>query len=583
MDKDALLKKAQEYLALETNQEFKADLQKVVDAENLEELNDRFYKDLEFGTGGLRGVIGGGFNRMNPYIVKQATQGLAEYILENAEGDKSAVIAYDSRNFSDLFAKEAALVLAANGVKVYLFPALRPTPELSFAVRYLKAAAGIVITASHNPAKYNGYKAYWSNGAQVIAPHDKGIIAKVRNVGSNIKSMAEQEALDSGMLEYLDDKIDDVFIETMKKYAVRPEVIEEYASSTSIVYTPLHGAGRTLVEKLFDQLGISYTTVPEQAEPDGNFPTAPFPNPEIAEAMQLSLDLAAEKKADLVMGTDPDADRLGIAVPDPSGKYVLITGNQLGCMLLHYLLESYEEKGCMPANPAAVKTIVTTKLAEAVAESYNVKLYDVLTGFKWIAAAMEQMEELGENYIFGFEESYGFLVEKETRDKDAVSAAFLAAELALYCKSQGISILDYLNNMYKKYGFYQEFLISRYFEGEKGLHIMQGLMEEIRSNPPASFGGLNVAVIRDLQSGKAFDVATETESKIDLPSSNVMQFILSDGTVFTARPSGTEPKIKFYGSCCRSVDNGFEKAQDEVNSIIQAIEDDVNAIINSVG
>ncbi|MBN2653399.1 MAG: phospho-sugar mutase [Spirochaetales bacterium] len=582
MNKENLLKKAQEYLSLENSQEFREDLQKVIDANDYEELNDRFYRELEFGTGGLRGVIGGGFNRMNPYTVSQATQGLANYINENVTTNKSVVIAFDSRNYSEEFAKSAAMVLAGNGIKVYLFPTLQPTPVLSFAVRYLNATSGIVVTASHNPAKYNGYKAYWNNGAQVISPVDKGIIEKVRNVGSSIKTISEKEALDNGSLTYLDKEIENKFIETVKKYSIRPEVIKEYAKTTSIVYTPLHGTGRVLIERLFTELGISYDTVAEQAEPDGNFPTAPFPNPEIAEAMQMALDLAASKKADLVMGTDPDADRLGIAVPDPSGKYVLITGNQLGCMILHYMLESYKEKGIMPKNPAAVKTIVTTQLAIDIANSFNVKSYDVLTGFKWIAAAMEEMERLGESYIFGFEESYGYLVEKETRDKDAISAAFMTAELALYCKSKGISLLDYLNSIYKKYGYYKEFLISKYFEGEKGLKIMQGLMDNLRADTPSSFGGLKVTKIRDLKSSEEFDVATERTTQIELPSSNVMQFILEDGTVFTARPSGTEPKIKFYGSCCRSTENGFENAQEQVNSVIAAIEEDVNQIINSI-
>ena len=575
MENSELLKLAEKYLALETNQHFIDDLKKIIDKENYKELNDRFYTELSFGTGGLRGVIGGGLNRMNPYIVKRTTQGLADYVLSAGVNDPSAVIAYDSRNFSDLFAKEAALVFAANGIKASLFSSLRPTPELSYAVRELKATTGIVLTASHNPAEYNGYKVYWDDGGQIVAPHDKGIIEKVRSVGDDIKSISWEEASEKGLVRLIDSEIDDKFIKMVKSYSLRPELLKEKGSDVSIVYTPLHGTGTMLVERVLKESGINVITVPEQREPDGNFPTVDFPNPEESSALKMALDLAREKRADLLMGTDPDADRLGIAVPS-GNEWVLISGNQLGALLADYIFMSLKEQGRLPEKPAFVKTIVTTCLQEKIAQSYGAASYDVLTGFKYIAEKIKHFETTGENYIFGGEESYGYLVETETRDKDAVSAAFLTAEMALYHVSEGRTVLDALNDLYKKHGYYEEFLISKYFKGQSGLEIMKGLMENLRGITPKTIGGIKVKTAKDYRAKIEKDIASGSTEPIDLPSSNVLQWKLEDSSIVTARPSGTEPKIKFYCSCVEPVTSDVAAAKETVKTKIDAIKTNVN-------
>lgn len=575
MENSELLKLAEKYLALETNRHFTDDLKKVIAIEDYKELNDRFYTELSFGTGGLRGIIGGGFNRMNPYIVKRATQGLANYVISAGAVKPSAVIAFDSRNFSDLFAKEAALVLAANGIKVSLFSSLRPTPELSYAVRELNATTGIVITASHNPAAYNGYKVYWEDGGQIVAPHDKGIIAEVRKAGDDIKSISWEDASEKGLVRLIDSEIDDKFTQMIKTYSLRPGLLKEKGADITIVYTPLHGAGTMPVERVLGESGINVITVPEQREPDGNFPTVEFPNPEESSALKMALDLAAEKKADLLMGTDPDADRLGIAVPS-AGGWALITGNQLGALLADYIFMSLKEKDRLPEKPAFVKTIVTTDLQEKIAKSYGAACYDVLTGFKYIAEKIRQFETSGENYVFGGEESYGYLVETETRDKDAVSAAFLTAEMALYHISEGRTVLDALNDLYKKYGYYEEFLISRYFKGESGLEIMNGLMDNLRGAVPGTIGGIKVKTVKDYREKISRDIASGLTVPIDLPSSNVLQWLLEDGSIVTARPSGTEPKIKFYCSCVEPVTSDVASAKETVKTKIDAIRTNVD-------
>lgn len=565
--------KALEYLKLEEHSIFKAEVQDLIDNNNENELKERFYKDLSFGTGGLRGVIGGGYNRMNPFTVRKATQGLANYVVNNVKGEKSAVIAYDSRNYADLFSLEAALVLCANGIKTYLFTSLRATPELSYAVRKLGTTTGIVVTASHNPAEYNGYKVYWSDGAQVTPPHDSGIIQEVSKVTTDIKTINKDEAIKQGLLVMIDSEIDEPYFDMVQKQALRPELIKEKAKDLKVVYTPLHGTGTFAIETLFNRLGLPIITVKEQREPNGDFPTVPFPNPEEASAMALSLELAKKEKANLVIGTDPDADRIGIAVPD-GDEYVLISGNQLGALLADYILRTKKELGTLPENPAFINTIVTTNLQNKIAESYGVTCFKVLTGFKFIGAKMKEFDETGDyNYVFGGEESYGFLIGTDVRDKDALSAATMAAEMALWNLDRGKTILEHLNEIYEKFGYYKETLISKYFKGISGIKIMDDLMTTLRTETPIELGGIKVKSFIDFKSGTTKNIATgEVLKNIDLPESNVLQFILEEGSIVTARPSGTEPKIKFYASCCSEKGLDLNKAKEIVDNKIKAIE-----------
>ena len=582
MTTEPIKNRAEEYIKLEKHPFFRSEVEALLrDDSKFEDLNDRFYTDLSFGTGGLRGVIGGGYNRMNPFTVKRATQGLANYIIKNVPEDKRiAAVSFDSRNYSDLFAEEAALVLAGNGIKTYLFTGLRPTPELSYAVRLKKACSGIMVTASHNPAEYNGYKVYWEDGAQVTPPHDKGIIAEVRDVTTNIKSLEKEEALKKGLLVYVDNEIDNPYIETVKALSLRPELIRAKGKMLKIVYTPLHGTGTMPVERVLSEMGIDVFTVPEQREADGDFPTVAFPNPEIAPAMDLSLKYARERKADLVLGTDPDADRLGIAVPD-GGKYVLISGNQLGALLADYIFSSLKELGKMPPRPAFINTIVTTDLQNRIAESYGAKTFKVLTGFKYIGELIRQFEaENSYSYVFGGEESYGFLAGTDVRDKDAVSAALLTVEMALWNVSCGRSVLDHLHEIYKKYGCYQEILIDRYFKGESGLNIMNNLMKTFRTEPPLDFTFAKVSEIRDLKDGTTFFVQkSRKEKNIDLPPSDVLQFLLEDGSLVTVRPSGTEPKIKFYASCRAEVKSSIKDAILSAKKKLESIEEIINGYL----
>jgi len=582
MDNSATLKKAEEYIQLEENAHFKNEVKQVIDDKNWDDLNDRFFMDLDFGTGGLRGVIGGGFNRMNPYTIRKASQGLANYIQKQDISQPSIAISYDSRNYADLFALEAALVFAANGIKSYLFSSLRPTPELSFAVRYLKTTAGIMVTASHNPAEYNGFKVFWNDGAQVTPPHDKGIISEVNAVSGKSETMSESRAIEEGLLVKIDKEVDEPYLKMVTELAIKPEMIKEYASQMKIVYTPLHGTGTFCVESVLNSLGIEYFTVPEQRDPDGNFPTVDFPNPEIAPAMDLALKYAKEQKADLVMGTDPDADRLGIAVPD-GDDYVLISGNQLGALLGDYIFNATKEKGNLPPKPAFINTIVTSEIQTLVAKSYGAATFKVLTGFKFIGAKIAEFEnDNSYQYMFGGEESYGYLVGTSVRDKDAVSAASLTAEMALWNKSRGMSILDHLKELWIKHGFFEEILISKYFKGEKGLNIIQDLMKELRNNPPSSWGGINVASVIDYSTGETYTPADgKTEKNIDLPPSNVLQYIMEEGSILTVRPSGTEPKIKFYASCCSAAGVPLEEAMKVVKSKTSAFDKEINTLLDS--
>ena len=588
MDKNEILARAKEYINEEKDQHFRQEVEELIKAENMAELEDRFYQNLEFGTGGLRGIIGGGTNRMNTWMINHATQGLANYFIktfpEKAKaGTLSAVIAYDSRRFSDVFAEATALIFAANGFKTYLFTSLRPTPELSFAIRTLGCDTGVVVTASHNPPQYNGYKAYWNDGAQVIEPHDTGIIDEV-NAVSTIKTISKEEALASGKLIMIDKEVDEKYWEMCKAQLFRPDVIKAKASEAKIVYTPLHGTGAMHVEKVLSDLGLTVITVPEQRIPDGNFPTVEKPNPEEAPALKMAVELAEKEKADVVMATDPDADRFGIAVPDANGKYVLITGNQMGALLTDYIIVSRKELGKMPANPAIVRSIVTSPFADKICAANGVKLVECLTGFKWIANVMAGFEKTNSNnYIFGFEESYGYNVETDVRDKDGVSAAAMCAEMTLYWRTQGKSLLQRLEELYTTYGYFQDSAISQNFPGASGGQTMKNIMTKLRTEGLKSLGGKTVLSIRDVGESVVYNPANpDKKEKLDLPKSNVIQFFLDGGTVVSARPSGTEPKIKFYINCVIENSSDLAKAKEEADKLIAAIDKEIKEVLDSV-
>jgi phosphoglucomutase len=583
LENSEIIKKAEEYIRFEKEPFFKKQVEDLVAKKDYAELSDRFYTELEFGTGGIRGVIGGGYNRLNSFIIQKTTQGLANYIKKTIKGDASVAIAYDSRRFSDVFSLEAAKVLAANGIKTFLYTSLRSTPQLSFTVRRLSATAGIVITASHNPAEYNGYKVYWSDGGQIIAPHDTGIVAEVRAVqGQQIVSLTKEEALTRGLLVMIDRDVDVPFVDMVKACVLRPRLVREKGATLKVVYTPLHGTGAVPVETAMTALGIPVVFVEQQKQPDGNFPTVEFPNPEEASAMKLALDLARKEKAHLVLATDPDADRLGIAVPD-GDEFVLLTGNQLGVLLLDYILTSRKERGTLPKRPAYVKSIVTTELGFLIARAGGVECFDVLTGFKFIADKMHEFESEpdGPQYIFGTEESYGFLVNTSVRDKDAVSAAVMTAEMALFHVSQGNSLLDRLNTIYETYGYFEETQVSRYFKGESGVTVMGNLMTSLRTSPPASFAGRKVVFVKDYKDGTTLDTKTGAKWKNSaLPSANVLQFVCADGTVITARPSGTEPKIKFYASCRGPAGQPLTDAKKAVKARIDTIKNEIAHLVD---
>jgi phosphoglucomutase len=584
--KTDILQRAKEYIEKEKDDNFRLEVSKLLE-EGTEaaqkELEDRFYQNLEFGTGGLRGVIGGGYNRMNTFVVKSATQGLASYIIKTfpkkaaaaGDGGLKAVIAFDSRRYSAEFAEAAALIFAANGIKTYLFSALRPTPELSFAIRYLGCDTGIVVTASHNPPQYNGYKAYWNDGSQVVPPHDAGIIDEV-NAVTDIKEISRKEALDKGLLVIIDKEVDEPYQAMVKSCLFRPDLIKEKANEVKIVFTPLHGTGALHVEKVLGDLGLKVITVPEQREGDGNFPTVSFPNPEEAAALDMAVKLGIKENADVVMATDPDADRFGIAVPSGCAgtEYVLVTGNQMGTLLADYIFLSLKELNKMPAKAAMINSIVTTGMQKAVAAHYGADNIECLTGFKWIADVMRKWEngESGaKDFVFGTEESYGYLVEKDVRDKDGVSAAALTAEMTIYWRNKGKSLLDRLDELYTICGYWQELGISKYFQGPEGPSIMNGIMEEYRKNPPKTLGGIDIAKVRDIKNGAD-----------GLPPSDVLQFFLADGTVVSARPSGTEPKIKFYASCRAEVGaEGLKAAKAEAERKLDAIKKDIRGIIGN--
>lgn len=545
---------------------------------NAKEIEERFYKDLEFGTGGLRGIIGAGTNRMNPYTIGKATQGLANYIKKQGRTQEGVVIAYDCRNMSPEFAKCAALVLCANQIPAYLFDELRPTPELSFAVRKLKAAAGIVITASHNPKEYNGYKVYWEDGGQAPYPRDEAIMDEVNAVKiEEVQRMEEEEAAGAGLLHIVGKEIDDDFIEKVKSLSLHPECIQEVADTLTVVYTPFNGTGSKPVRRVLSEMGFRKVyIVPEQEHPDGNFTTVGYPNPEDPKAFRLALELAKEKNADLVIATDPDADRVGVAVKDADGSYVHLTGNMSGVLLTEYVLSQRKAAGKLPENSAVVKTIVSTEMIRPIAEDYHVALYDVLTGFKYIGEKIKEFEESGNHtYAFGFEESYGSLAGDYARDKDAVAAAMLICEMAAYYKIQKLSLIDALQNLYKKYGYYQEGVRAVTLEGLDGVKKMQSIMDSLRKNGLKEFAGKTVAWVRDYQTKKFVNLLTGETEEDTLPKSNVLHYTFEDGGWMCVRPSGTEPKIKFYyGVKCKNVD---EAAQQGV-LLEQAVDEMVNAI-----
>lgn len=528
----------------------KEELKNIQDDDN--EIKERFYSDLAFGTAGLRGIIGAGINRMNIYVVRKATQGLADYILEQGTDKKRVAIAFDSRHMSPEFADEAALCLAANGIKAYIFESLRPTPELSFAVRYYNCIAGINITASHNPPEYNGYKVYWEDGAQFTPPHDKGVTAKVNAITdiSKVKTMSKEDAVSAGLYEVIGAEVDDAYIAEVEKQVHNQGAIDEMASKLKIVYTPLHGTGNLPVRRVLKDLGFQNVyVVPEQELPDGDFPTVSYPNPESKEAFELGLKLAKEKDADLVLATDPDADRLGVYVKDgASGEYIALTGNMSGSLLCEYVLSQKKAmNGSLPDDGAVVKSIVTTNLVDAVAKSYGVKLIEVLTGFKFIGQQMLNFENTGKGtYLFGLEESYGCLIGTYARDKDAVSATVALCEAAAYYMTQGKTLWDAMTDMYEKYGYYLDKVKALEFAGLDGAEKIQNMLKSLRENPPKEIGGLKVLRSRDYQNDTITDLASGETVPTGLPSSNVLYYELENNAWLCVRPSGTEPKIKFY-------------------------------------
>ena len=531
------------------DEDTKEELKKISGDED--EINDRFYRDLEFGTGGLRGVLGAGTNRMNVYTVRKATQGLANYIVKQHGEDKGVAIAYDSRIMSKEFAEEAALCLNANGIKSFIFPSLRPTPVLSFTVRQLHCIAGIVITASHNPREYNGYKVYWEDGAQITPPHDKNILAEVAKVTdfSEVKTIDQESARVADLYHVIGYEVDDAYIAELKKQSVHPEVIKEMADDFTIVYTPLHGTGNVFVRRVLKELGFKKVyTVPEQEKPDGTFPTVSYPNPESPKAFELALKLAEEKDADLVLATDPDADRLGVYCKDTeNGGYISFTGNMSGVLIGEYLLREKKAIGTLPKNAAVVETIVTTDMLKAVAADYKVSLIEVLTGFKYIGEQIKLFKENNSHeFIFGMEESYGCLAGTYARDKDAPVAVMLLCEVACWYKKHGKTLKDAMNDLYKKYGYFRETLFTITKKGEDGAMAIKSMMETMRNEPVADIGEYKVFALRDYKSGIRKDMASGQESRLSLPESNVLYYELSDGAWCCVRPSGTEPKIKFY-------------------------------------
>ncbi len=543
-------------------------------AKDEKEIEERFYRDLEFGTGGLRGIIGAGTNRMNIYTVRKATQGLSNFILKEKAEKKGVAIAFDSRNMSPEFAEEAALCLAANGIKAYIFPSLRPTPMLSFALRELGCTAGIVVTASHNPPEYNGYKVYWEDGAQITYPKDEQIIGEVNAVTdyASVKTMSREAAEKAGLYQVIGPEIDDKYIEALKSLAIHPEIIREEAQNLKIVYTPLHGTGNIPVRRILKELGFEKVyVVKEQELPDGNFPTVSYPNPEDKNAFTLALELAKEVDADIVLATDPDADRLGVYAKDAkTGEYMSFTGNMSGMLILEYILSQRKALGTLPENGAVVTTIVSGKMSKEITKEYGMTLIETLTGFKYIGEQIKFFEQTGSHeYVFGYEESYGCLVGTHARDKDAVVAVMALCEVAAYCRHQGITLCDQMETLFKKYGYYKEGLCTVTLKGQEGAKKIQSMMEQIRTNVPDAVGGLKVLRFRDYRENIIRDCGTGEETATGLPRSNVLYFELENDAWCCIRPSGTEPKIKFYIGVKGSDD---ADAQEKLDTLTKAVE-----------
>ncbi len=564
----------------------KREIRDLVAAGNEKELTDRFFRGLEFGTGGMRGVIGAGLNRMNVYTVGAAAQGLANYIAGQGEAARKAgvAIAYDCRRMSDVFAERTACVLAANGIPAYVFERLRPTPELSFAVRYLKCTAGAVITASHNPPQYNGFKAYWSDGVSVVPPHDKNIMAEVAKVGGfgNVKTMPADEAKAKGLLKIIGKEIDEPFLHAVQTSCLNPEVCRQQGERLKIVFTGLHGTGSVLVPEALRRRGFRQVIeVPEQAAPDGNFPTVKSPNPEEGAALDMAVALARKEGADLVIGTDPDADRVGIAVRAPSGGFELFTGNQTAALLTYYICDELTRAGRFPKNAVLVTTIVSGDMMKTIARSYGAEVIEVLTGFKYIGQKVCQFEQAGtpgnpgKTYIFGAEESYGYMPGTYTRDKDAVTSACCIADLAAVTAARGRNLYDLLQELYQRFGYFQEGARSLTLPGADGAARINDMMQRLRTKPPASIGGIAVATIADLLTGEIRDARTgKPAGRYDLPAADVVFFTLDDGTKVIARPSGTEPKIKFY-VLTHAPGDDIPKARAAATGRIKAVIEDI--------
>ncbi len=545
---------------------------------NEEEIKDRFYRELEFGTAGLRGIIGAGTNRMNKYTVTKATQGLANYIIKNGAQDKGVAIAYDSRNMSTEFSEETALCLNANGIKTYIFESLRPTPELSFAIRCLGCTAGIVVTASHNPPKYNGYKVYWEDGAQITYPRDKEIINEVNSIldCTTAKTMSKSEAIEKGLYNVIGSEIDDKYIAELKKLVVNQDIINEVQKDLKIVYTPLHGTGNIPARRILKEIGFENVyVVPEQELPDGNFPTVSYPNPEDPKAFELALKLAKKVDADIVIANDPDADRLGVHVKDAkTGEYIAFNGNMTGAILAEYVVSEKKKNNKLPSNAAMVKSIVSSNMVDVIAKEYNVKLFEVLTGFKYIGEKIKEFEKNKDfQYVFGYEESYGYLIGTHARDKDGIVATMALCEAAAVYKKQGLTLWDKMLELYEKYGYFKEGIITVTLEGADGAEQIKAIMEKMRNNTPSSFGSYKITAIRDYSTGKVKNLVTGEEYETGLPASNVLYYELENNEWCCIRPSGTEPKIKLYmgvrGTSMKNAEEKLEELKSEMGKIVK--------------
>lgn len=554
----------------------KAELLSIKDEKEIE---DRFYKDLEFGTGGLRGIIGAGSNRLNIYTVGKATEGLARYLVNKYKENVSVTIAYDSRNMSPEFSECAALVLNAKNIKVNLFESLRPTPELSFAVRELKSNAGIVLTASHNPKEYNGYKVYGNDGCQITDEAANAIISEINKVDYlDISKISREAAVENALLNIIGEEVDKKYIDTLKSYVIRKELVKNHAKDLNIIYTPIHGTGLMPIKRILSELGYEkLNIVKEQEIPDGSFPTAPYPNPESPKVFELALNLAKEVNPDIIFGTDPDADRIGVVVKDSKGEYQILTGNQIGVLLTHYILDAYKAEGKLPVNGAIIKTIVTTEMVRDICRDYNVELFDVLTGFKYIGETMGRFEANNSNtFIFGFEESYGCLFGDHARDKDAVVTAEMICEMTLYYKSKGLSLYEGFINLCEKYGYYKETLVSIELKGKEGQEKISNCLDYLRKNEMIEVNGVKIDTIFDYKLSKSKNIISGESNTLTLPKSNVLKYVLADGSWFVIRPSGTEPKMKIYAAV---IGKDLEDSDFKIKKFEKIIVEKINEIL----